>query len=229
MGDVVDQTNTAIAYANCNECTTVAISVQILLVSGSPDQVTPTNLAVALNENCTECQTLASAYQFVFGTGEELRFTAEGRKQIADIRKRFKELRKSGLTTDEIKAQADALAQELRKVLASEVTTRGSDDDDEDDDEEDERATTSAGDDGDDDAPGSDEGDRSPPPATGPSGTTGAQPAPKTTPAPTTTTPAPTTTTPAPKTTPAPAPETETGTTPQTTPTQPPASGTTQP
>lgn len=125
MGGVVDQTNAAVAYASCNECTTVAISVQILLVSGTPDEVTPTNLAVALNESCTECQTLASAYQFVFGTGEELRFTSEGRKQIADIRKRFKDLRKSGLTTDEIKAQADALAQELRQVLVDEVTVRG--------------------------------------------------------------------------------------------------------
>ncbi len=125
MGDVVDQTNAAVAYASCNECTTVAISIQILLVSGSPDQVTPTNLAVALNEDCTECQTLASAYQFVFGNGEELRFTADGRKQIADIRKRFLALRKSGLTTDEIKAQADALAQELRGVLVNEVTVRG--------------------------------------------------------------------------------------------------------
>lgn len=128
MGDVVDQTNAAVAYASCNECTTVAISIQVLLVSGSPDQVTPTNLAVALNEDCTECQTLAAAYQFVFGNGQELRFTADGRKQIADIRRRFLELRKAGLSLEETQAQAAALAGELRGVLANEVTVRGSGD-----------------------------------------------------------------------------------------------------
>lgn len=214
MGDVVDQTNTAIAYANCNECTTVAISVQILLVSGSPDQVTPTNLAVALNENCTECQTLASAYQFVFGTGEELRFTAEGRKQIADIRKRFKELRKSGLTTDEIKAQADALAQELRKVLVSEVTTRGSKDDDRDEQDEDEQDE-----DGQDERPDDevDSGTTGPGPATAP-GRTGTTPGPSQSGAPQATGPSttPTQSTPAPE----PAP---------TTTTPPPSTGTTAP
>lgn len=125
MGEVVDQSNAAVAYANCEECTTVAISVQVLLVSGSPDEVTPTNLAVALNEDCTECQTLAAAYQFVFGNGEELRFTAEGRRRIADIRRRFQALRNAGLSVEEIQEQADALAGELRDVLRTEITTRG--------------------------------------------------------------------------------------------------------
>ena len=127
LGNVVDQSNTAVAYASCTECRTVAISVQVLLVSGSPDTVTPTNLALALNDGCTECQTLASAYQFVFGTGDDLRFTAEGRKQIAEIRRRFQELRRQGdsLSLEEIQKQADALAGELRTILASEVTPRG--------------------------------------------------------------------------------------------------------
>lgn len=126
LGEVVDQTNAAVAYASCEECQTVAIALQVLLVSGSPDVVTPTNLAVALNEDCKECQTLASAYQFVFGTGEKLRFTAEGRRNIADIRQRFLELRQQDLSIEEIQARTDELAEELRQVLASEVTDRGS-------------------------------------------------------------------------------------------------------
>lgn len=125
MGDVVDGSNTAIAYASCEECQTVAISIQVLLVSGSPDEVTPTNLAVALNEECDDCQTLASAYQFIFGNGEALRFTGEGRRAIADIRRRFLALRREGLTIEEIQARADELAVELREVLITGVTTRG--------------------------------------------------------------------------------------------------------
>jgi len=175
LGKVVDQSNTAVAYASCTECRTVAISIQVLLVSGSPDTVTPTNLALALNDGCTDCETLASAYQFVFGDGEQLRFTAEGRKQIAEIRRRFQELRKQGdsLSLEEIQTQADALAGELRQVLASEVTPRGSGRDGEEDDDA-RRADEAEG-----------EAPRTPAPgatgATGkqpPSGATGKQPPP---------------------------------------------------
>ena len=62
---VVDQTNAAVAYANCESCQTVAIAVQIVLVSGGADTITPTNVAIAINEECVSCQTLALAYQFV--------------------------------------------------------------------------------------------------------------------------------------------------------------------
>jgi putative peptide zinc metalloprotease protein len=122
---VIDNENVAVAYASCEECRTVAIAVQIVLVSGSPDTVTPTNLAVALNENCTSCQTMAAAYQFVFGTGEDLRFTREGWQEIMRIRKEFKELGDLELGDEEIKTRADALAGDLREVLATEVTTKG--------------------------------------------------------------------------------------------------------
>src|SRR3954468_13406266 len=49
-GEVVDQTNAAVAYASCKECQTVAIAIQVLIVTTeSPDVLTPTNLAVAVN------------------------------------------------------------------------------------------------------------------------------------------------------------------------------------
>lgn len=48
-GDVVDEQNSAVAYGSCVECQTVAIALQIVLVEGVPDSVTPTNVAIALN------------------------------------------------------------------------------------------------------------------------------------------------------------------------------------
>src|SRR4051794_25480086 len=65
MHDVVDATNAAAAVASCTECTTVAISFQVVLAGGEPGTVTPTNLALAYNEQCTTCMTAAFAYQFV--------------------------------------------------------------------------------------------------------------------------------------------------------------------
>jgi putative peptide zinc metalloprotease protein len=125
MGDVVDQTNAAVAYSSCENCQTVAIAFQVLLVYGDPSVVDPTNLALAINYECTLCDTLASAYQFVFGLAGPVRFTAEGQHQINDIRKQLSDLRKSGLTGAEIQQKTDALADQLRQVLATEVVPVG--------------------------------------------------------------------------------------------------------
>src|SRR5215210_164304 len=41
MSDVVDNGNAAVAYASCEECQTIAIAIQIVLVMGDPEIVTP--------------------------------------------------------------------------------------------------------------------------------------------------------------------------------------------
>src|SRR3712207_6568132 len=58
-GDVVDNENAAVAYSRCERCRSVAISIQIVLVTGSPSVVTPKNVAVAVNEQCTLCTSFA--------------------------------------------------------------------------------------------------------------------------------------------------------------------------
>lgn len=126
---VVDQTNVAAAYATCNSCQTVAIAIQIVLVSGGANTITPTNVAVALNEGCNACQTMALAYQFIFGNGDTLVFTPEGRKRLNEVRRDLRELAGEGLTNEEIKARVTELTDEIRDILATEVVSRGRDDD----------------------------------------------------------------------------------------------------
>jgi putative peptide zinc metalloprotease protein len=125
-GDVVDNANGAVAYASCNECRTVALAIQIVLVTGDPEVVTPENIAIAINENCTSCETLASAYQFVLGTDEEaVRFSPDGRRTINDIRKELRELGKSDLPVDEVQARVKQLMMRLGEVLKSELEPVG--------------------------------------------------------------------------------------------------------
>lgn len=125
MSDTVDQSNAAVAYASCTECETIAISIQALLVMTDASVVTPENLALAMNVDCFECQTLASAYQFVFGFGEPIRFTDEGARQVADIRRRLQQLRTSGLSIIEVQNAVDGLMQEFATVLQNEVVPAG--------------------------------------------------------------------------------------------------------
>jgi len=125
-GEVVDNTNAAVAYASCESCRTIALSIQIVLVTGNPDTVTPQNVAIAINENCTSCETLASAYQWVLGTDEEnVRFSPEGRHAINEIRKELRGLGKTDLPVDELQARVHQLMIRLGTVLRTELEPVG--------------------------------------------------------------------------------------------------------
>src|SRR3954465_602628 len=119
MGDVVDQTNGAVAYDSCTDCAAVAIAFEIVLVEGDPSTVTPTNVAIAFNENCDTCVAVAEAYQFVLGTGGLVHFDPEGNKILADIRKELHSLKKQELTLDELQAQLDSISARIADVLAN--------------------------------------------------------------------------------------------------------------
>ena len=124
-GDVVDNVNAAVAFSSCTDCQTVAISIQVVLITGDAETITPQNIAIAINENCTLCDTLASAYQFVLTTDGQVHFTADGNREIAAIRRELQELRKSGLSGPEIQERLTGLMQRLVVVLRNELVAAG--------------------------------------------------------------------------------------------------------
>jgi putative peptide zinc metalloprotease protein len=124
-GDVVDQTNAAVAISSCEECRTVAIAIQVLLVAGDPSVVTPENLALAVNLDCTLCDTFATAYQIVLGDGTRLRFTAEGSQAIAQIRNDLRSLRDQDLSDDDLASAIGGLVDQLQGVLDTELVGVG--------------------------------------------------------------------------------------------------------
>jgi putative peptide zinc metalloprotease protein len=64
-GAAVTNANSALAFANCNACTTVAVSFQLVLVIGQSNRVAPINAAGSLNVDCPACVTVAVADQIV--------------------------------------------------------------------------------------------------------------------------------------------------------------------
>jgi putative peptide zinc metalloprotease protein len=127
MNDVVDQTNGAAAVASCDDCRTVAVAIQIVLVGSDPSVVAPENVAIAYNQDCTACETMALAYQFVFGGGgEPLEFTHEGKEQLKEIRKAFHDLKKvqDTLTLEELAAQITALVAQVVEVINTELVVK---------------------------------------------------------------------------------------------------------
>jgi putative peptide zinc metalloprotease protein len=125
MGDVVDNTNAAVAFASCTDCQTVAVSIQVVLMMNEPSIVTPTNLAIAINQECTLCETLASAYQVILTTDGPVKFTPEGRREIAAISRELRAMRHAGLTIAEILAHLDELTDRFFRVLMEEIVEVG--------------------------------------------------------------------------------------------------------
>jgi len=64
-GAPVTNTNSAYALANCQACTTVAVSFQVVLVIGESKDIAPIDAAGALNYDCPACTTTAIADQIV--------------------------------------------------------------------------------------------------------------------------------------------------------------------
>lgn len=126
MDGNVDADNAAVAYASCTDCQTVAASIQVVLVMGDADSLTTDNVAIAINYECSECETLAAAYQYVFGDGQPVRFTAEGNQRLADIRRRFQELRRrDDLTLQQLADEIAELAAEVADVVDDELVPTG--------------------------------------------------------------------------------------------------------
>jgi putative peptide zinc metalloprotease protein len=125
LGGVVDQENAAVAYSSCESCQTTAIAIEIVLVEGDTTNVSPQNVAVAVNSNCNLCDTFATAYQFVISTGGPVRFTRDGRKELHDIRKEIESWAKQHLTNEQMRALLPGVIDRLKTVLATQLVQVG--------------------------------------------------------------------------------------------------------
>lgn len=125
MDSDVDATNTAAAFASCNDCRTVAAAIQVVLVAEEPTSVDAENVAVAINYQCTECETMAAAYQFVFGTGEDVKFTPEGKQRLNKLKQEYKALKhRDDLTLQQLSEAIAAIAVEVVEVVDSELVAK---------------------------------------------------------------------------------------------------------
>ena len=125
MRDVVDSTNAAVAYSSCTDCATVAIAIEIVLIEDNASVITPTNMAIAINELCSLCVTVAEAYQFVLMTDGAVHFDAEGNRMLAAIKNRLERLKHAHLTIAELQAELDAIQAQIADALANHLVRAG--------------------------------------------------------------------------------------------------------
>ena len=126
-GDTAENQNAAAAISSCSECRTVAVAVQIVLIQRSDAwNISPRNIAFALNQNCFNCQTFATAHQYVITTGSLVRFTPDGQRRLAALEN---QIRVMAATDDvpfpELDAQIDAVVDQMWAVVDNEFIKVG--------------------------------------------------------------------------------------------------------
>jgi putative peptide zinc metalloprotease protein len=123
--DVVDQSNAAVAFNSCDDCQSIAVAFQVILIFSDPAVVDSQNLALALNVDCDACVAFASAYQWLLTTDGPVHFTAEGNQRVAELKKRLRELLKSDLTVEQLQAELDEIRDDVADILTTELVPAG--------------------------------------------------------------------------------------------------------
>ncbi len=122
-GAPVTNTNSALALASCNACTTVAVSVQLVLVVGTSNVIVPINAAGALNVNCPACVTVAIAKQLVITVTQEP--SAELQARLTAALQELDTLPSHGRDLAAVVAEIAEVEQEIRDELeASGIVAR---------------------------------------------------------------------------------------------------------
>ena len=123
--DIIDQSNAAVAFNSCEECQSIAVAFQIVLIFSDPEVVSSENLALAMNFECDACVAFASAYQWLLTTGGPVHFTPEGNARLAELRQQLHELLKSDLTLEELIAELERIQAEIQHILDEELVPAG--------------------------------------------------------------------------------------------------------
>jgi hypothetical protein len=121
-GDDLESANIARADStDCTDCRTVAAAVQAVLVKGSPHTASPTNAAIAINENCVGCTTYAFAYQYMVSTKDRVVLTDRARDRIAAIRADIATVVNSELAPDDLNTRLRELAADFRAAIDADL------------------------------------------------------------------------------------------------------------
>ena len=118
-GDEVLNVNEAHAYASCQNCVTVAVAFQVVLIMDDAQVVVPQNLAVAANYQCYRCITAAIASQLVLSVQE-----TPGEEQLLALGEVWNRLTEFGqnitsYSLAEISAQLEGFQTEIIAILGA--------------------------------------------------------------------------------------------------------------
>lgn len=119
-GPTAAPVNLARAYSSCVDCQTLAVALQIDLVTAGTHQAAPENAAVALNYDCTDCHTVALALQYVLTVDDPTQVPDEANRLMARMHQELAALQGDpNLTLGDAEARVFAVIAEFEDLRAN--------------------------------------------------------------------------------------------------------------
>jgi putative peptide zinc metalloprotease protein len=108
----------ASAYSSCANCQTLAVALQINLISKSATYVHPQNAAVAVNYQCTNCHTIAYAWQYNMTVDDPTAVPADVNQLMAQWRAELANIKTQSVTLTEAINRMNAVIGQFQSLAS---------------------------------------------------------------------------------------------------------------
>ena len=120
LGGVPGAFNPAVVTPVCVGCQTVAVALQIDLISRSATRITPRNVARAQNVRCDQCATVALAMQYVIQVDDPAQVPPDAAALVNSMDDQLRQLQTSPtVTPDEAAARIIAVLNQFQTLATS--------------------------------------------------------------------------------------------------------------
>lgn len=118
-GAYAEPINQALAYSSCTDCQTIAVALQLNLISRTADYVAPRNTAEAVNYECTRCRTFARALQYTFSVDDPEESYEDIDRLIREMERELRQIRRErDITATEAAARVNAVIGRFQSLAA---------------------------------------------------------------------------------------------------------------
>ena len=111
--------NVAFAYSSCTDCQTMAVALEINLISTSARNIQPLNQAVAVNYRCTSCVTYARAIQYDIQVDDPHQVRSDVRDLMQQMDATLTHIKSSHETFQKALDDVDAVIAEFKELGTS--------------------------------------------------------------------------------------------------------------
>jgi hypothetical protein len=112
--------NYAEAVGSCMRCQTLAVALQIDLISRNATTIAPLNAAVALNLHCTGCFTSARAIQYVIQVDDPTEVPERASELVQTMNRELRSVQHSRhITVTEAQSKIDAVVAQFRDLAVN--------------------------------------------------------------------------------------------------------------
>jgi hypothetical protein len=119
-GPNIAPVNMATALSSCKNCQTLAMALQVVMISSHTQYARPQNSAVAVNFACSGCTTIAVAYQYALTVDDPTQVPDSARRLVAQMKSELAGVQGTpGITLAQAEARFNAVIAQYQELIGN--------------------------------------------------------------------------------------------------------------